>query len=539
MHRRTFLHSLCLSGAGTLISGLSGFAQSTKKNPPNIIMILVDDMGYSDIGCYGGEVDTPNLNYLAENGIRFTQMHNTSKCFPSRACLLTGVYAQQNGMSKGYEKFTNAVTLGEVMRSTGYRTLASGKHHSRESLYDRGFDRYFGLLDGAGNHFNPGFQRKGEPKPCQKKYGGRLWAIDEKVLTPYTPPEKDFYTTDYFTKYAINYLEEYKNENKPFFIYLAYTAPHDPLQAWPKDIEKYKDTYKAGYQAIRKTRYKRMRKLGIPAKNVKLSKQTCKDWNSLDDKTKKIEAAKMGIYAAMIDRVDQNIGLLIDKLKKLNKLDNTLIMFASDNGCSAENAERKVKKRSKYPDGAPIDKMGTIEYWASLGKNWANVSDTPFRYYKNYSYEGGICTPFIAFWPGKIKNRGSINSTFYGHFIDVMATLVDITKADYPKEHRGEKITPMQGESLLPIFLGEKNKERKKALFWQWKKGKAVRKGKWKAVTNGRNWELFDMSEDMSETNDLSSKYPEKLLAMQKKYKEWYKSTPASREKSSKKKRKR
>ncbi|MGB0259571.1 MAG: sulfatase-like hydrolase/transferase, partial [Coraliomargarita sp.] len=193
--------------------------------PPNIIVILVDDMGYSDIGCYGGEIQTPNLDRLAGNGIRFTQMHNTSKCFPSRATLLTGLYAQDCGMARSYEKFTNAVTIAEVLKSVGYRTLASGKHHSRESLFDRGFDRYFGLLDGATNHFNPGLAREGEAKPAQKKYGRRLWAIDDAVITGYTPPESDFYSTDAYANYALDYLEAYKEEANPFFLYLSFTAP--------------------------------------------------------------------------------------------------------------------------------------------------------------------------------------------------------------------------------------------------------------------------------------------------------------------------
>jgi len=250
---------LCVAIFTTIINTSIAFASKAK---PNIIFILVDDMGYSDIGCYGGEVHTPNLDSLADNGIRFTQVHNTAKCFSSRATLLTGLYAQDCGMSRGYKKFTNAVTLAEVLKTAGYRTLVSGKHHSRESLFDRGFDRCFGLLDGCSNHFNPGKQRKGEGVPAQKRPGKRMWAIDDQVLTPYTPPQMDFYSTDYYTKYAINYLEEYKNEKKPFLLYLAYTAPHDPLQAWPEDIQKYTQTYKVGYEAIRNARFKKLKALG-------------------------------------------------------------------------------------------------------------------------------------------------------------------------------------------------------------------------------------------------------------------------------------
>jgi len=519
-------------GLGTLSAGA--------QEKPNIIFILVDDMGYSDIGCYGGEIKTPNLDRLAQNGVRFTQMHNTAKCFPSRATLLTGLYAQDCGMSHKFEKFTNAVTLAEVLKGAGYRTLASGKHHSRESLYDRGFDRYFGLLDGATNHFNPGLQRDGEPKPAQKKYGKRLWAIDDKVITGYTPPEKDFYSTDYYTKYAVDYLEEYKDEDKPFFLYLAYTAPHDPLQAWWEDVEKYKDTYKVGYEAIRTARIAKLKQLGLVSENSKISKPTHKPWDSLSDKQKEIEARKMAVYAAMIDRVDQKVGELIAKLEELDELDNTLIMFAADNGSNGENAEKSVQKKNSVENGFPLDQIHTIEYWASLGIKWANVSNTPYRGLKNNSYEGGICTPFIAHWPKGIAKPGTINKKFVGHFVDVMATVVDITGAEYPAEFKGQKVNPMAGESFLPQLRGDLEAQRDKDLYWQWSIGRAVRQGKWKAVTNGSKWALFDMEADVNETTDLSQQFPEKLDAMTKQWATWYDSTsaPPMKRKGKKKKKK-
>ena len=288
------------------------FAQEAKdknltekeKKQPNIVMILVDDMGYSDIGCYGGEVNTPHLDRMANQGIRFTQFHNTAKCFPSRATLLTGLYAQDCGMSRGFPRFTHGVTLGEVLKGAGYRTLASGKHHSKESLFDRGFDRYFGLLDGATNHFNPGHPRAGEAKPAQKLPGRRSWALDEKVVRPYTPPEKNFYSTDAYTQRALDYLEQYKGEDKPFFLYLSYTAPHDPLQAWPEDIAKYADTYKVGYEAIRKARIAKLKALGLLDENSAVTPAVHKTWNKLSAKEQAVEARRMAVYAAMIDRVD-------------------------------------------------------------------------------------------------------------------------------------------------------------------------------------------------------------------------------------------
>ncbi|MBF0199370.1 MAG: arylsulfatase [Planctomycetes bacterium] len=507
-----------------IILGLSSLAAADK---PNIIFILVDDMGYSDIGCYGGEVKTPNLDRLAQNGLRFTQMHNTAKCFPSRATLLTGLYAQDCGMSHSFQKFSNAVTIAEVLKKTGYRTLASGKHHSKESLFDRGFDRYFGLLDGATNHFNPGLQRDGEVKPAQKKYGKRSWAIDDKVMTPYTPPQKDFYSTDIYTKYAVDYLEEYKSEDKPFFLYLAYTAPHDPLQAWWEDVAKYKDTYKVGYEAIRKARIAKLKQLGLVDAQTKVSDAVHKPWASLDNKTKEIEARKMAIYAAMIDRVDQKVGELIAKLEQLGELENTLIMFAADNGSSGENAEKGVQKKNMAGHGFPLEKIHTSEYWASLGKNWANVSNTPFRENKTSSYEGGICTPFIVHWPKGIAKPGTINKKHVGHFVDVMATIVDITGAEYPAEFKGEKVNPMAGVSFLPELKGNQESKNERDLFWQWSKGKAMRQGKWKVVAKGKKWELFDMEVDVNETTDLSKKYPELFDSMKKQWGQWYESTSA------------
>lgn len=477
---------------------------------PNIVFILVDDMGWADIGCYGSEIQTPNIDRLAAGGLRFTQFHNTAKCMTSRACLLTGLYAQQTGLERRPVHFTkNCVTLGDVLRKAGYRTLASGKHHSLDSLYEQGFDRYCGLRDGGCNHFNPGKQREGEGLPAQKRREGRSWCFDAKTVKPYTPKDKKFYTTDAFTGYALDYLEEYKDEQKPFFLYLAYTAPHDPLHAWPEDIKKYEDRYKDGWEVLRKERYERQKKLGIADETMPLSEATFKDWESLSDEDKKTEARKMAVYAAMVDRVDQNIGKLLDKLKSTGKLDNTLIMFASDNGSSAEVV------RLKNQTGM----IGEITRWTSLGGNWANAGNTPYRMYKNHSHEGGVCTPLIAWWPKVIKNPGTITD-HPGHFIDIMPTLMEITGASYPKKHKGNAITPYEGESLAGVFKG-KPTTRQTPIFWQWSRGKAVMKGKWKLVAWGDKWELFDMEKDKTETNDLSGKYPKIVDELKALHAEW------------------
>ncbi len=491
----------------------SGKAKAQEK--PNIILICADDLGWSDIGCYGSEVQTPNLDILAEGGMRFRQFHNTSKCFPSRACLLTGVYAQQNGYAENFKKpITNAVTLGEVLKTAGYRTLWSGKHHGLENPVTRGFDRYYGLKDGACNYFNPGNQRPGEGSPARKGAPGkktvRSWCIDSVIYNPYTPEEKDFYTTDYFTKYAVGWLEEYKNEKQPFFLYLAYTAPHDPLMAWPEDIAKYTGKYDGGYEKIRKARYQKQLKTGLIDKSFILTEPTYKNWEKFDDSVRRDEIHKMEVYAAMIDRLDQNIGRVLAKLKEIGKEKNTLILFMSDNGASAE----MVNITDDYGE------IGSMTRWSSLGEDWANVGNTPFRYYKNFSYGGGINTPLIAWWPGQIQ--AATLSDFPGHFIDIMATLVDLTGARYPTQYNNQKITPMQGQSLLPALYGEKN-YREKPICWEWRSGQAAYYKDYKIVKEGAEnpFELYDIKNDPTEVNDLANKNPEKIKELEQMFKDW------------------
>ena len=509
--RRDAVKTLGL-GAAALAGGQSVQAQSDKR--PNIIFILVDDMGWSDIGCYGGEVNTPNLDRLAQGGVRFSQMHNTAKCFPSRACLLTGLYAQQCNMSKKHSHFENCTTIASALRQAGYRTLMTGKHHGLDNPYDFGFDRYFGLRDGACNHFNPGFQREGEPDPARKR-DGRAWCIDDKTIEGYTPPEKDFYTTDYFTKYALQYLDEYKNEDKPFFLYLSYTAPHDPLMAWPDDIAKYRGKYKKGYAAIRTQRDKRQREMGLIDDTFKQSEPEHKDWDSLTPEQQDEEDLKMAVYCAMIDRVDQKVGEVLAKVREMGEEDNTLVLFASDNGCSAE----MVRSGKNSPWAGEI---GSMARWTSLGGDWANVSNTPFRLYKNYSHEGGVCTPMIAYWPERLKQPGRISEAC-GHFIDVMPTLLEAAGADYPAAGlRGEAIPPMEGESFLSALEGD-DWTRQRPIFWQWSKGKSVRAGQWKLVSWDGNWELYDMDVDKTETRDLAAERPDVVKRLAALYDEWWK----------------
>lgn len=487
--------------------------QSEKESSnPNILLISVDDMGWSDIGCYGSEINTPNIDRMAENGMRFRNFYNTSKCFPSRACLITGVYAQDCGYAETHmNPITNAVTIGEVLQNAGYLTYWSGKHHGLENPYERGFDHYFGLKDGCCNHFNPGNQREGEPAPARKK-NNRWWAIDSAMYCPYTP-DKAFYTTDRFTDYALKYIDEAAERQDPFFLYLSITAPHDPLMAWPDDIAKYKGKYKNGYEAVRKSRYQKQLELGVVDSSYHLSDPTYRPWNSLSDKEKSFEAAKMEVYAAMIDRVDQNIGRVLKRLEEYRIKESTLVVFVSDNGASAEIVNLK------NDDNAAS--VGSISRWVSLGKDWANVSNTPYFFYKNSSHEGGIKTPCIAYWPNEIE-PGSFTE-FPGHFIDFMATFVDITGAEYPKEYNGQMITPMKGKSLLPVLKGMEI-ERDKPLFWEWRQGRAVRDDGWKLVKEGLNnpWELYNMVNDPTESNDLADSFPDKVAKLDSLFNVWH-----------------
>jgi arylsulfatase A-like enzyme len=488
------------------------FAQAAEK--PNILFILVDDMGWSDLGCYGSEIRTPNIDALADRGLRFRQFYNTAKCQTSRACLLTGTYAQQCKMMSP-ATIRKAVTLGEVLRTAGYRTLASGKHHAIENLFDRGFDHYYGLRDGACNFWNPGKKRDGEPEPGSK--GDRVWCDDAKTYQPFTPTDKNFYATDAFTNKALEWLDEKELQDKPFLLYLAYTAPHYPLHAWPEDIAKYKGKYDTGYEAIRRARYDRMASMGIidPAKNP-LPKWEGQNWTALSGEERAKEIRRMEIYAAMLDRVDQNLGKLFAKLKAQGKFENTLIMFASDNGGCAELTGATVYSKE-------LTDFGTVASFETVGESWATVQNTPLRKWKGYSQEGGIRTPFIVSWPARIKDAKAFRDQ-PGHLIDIMPTLVELTGATYPKTVEKRPITPMQGISLLPAFDG-KELTRINPLFWQWSDGKAIREGNMKAVswTKGKsdNWELYDMSENLNETDNLAAKMPEKLADLVTKWDQW------------------
>ena len=508
---------LCLLGVGLFVS-FTVFAET-----PNILIIMTDDMGFSDLGCFGSEIETPNIDGLAENGLRFTQCYNAGRCCPTRASLLTGLYAHQAGMGSmttdegpnhpGYRGHLTdrCVTLGEVLKPAGYFTVQTGKWHvghEKKSMWPlaRGFDRCYSTPGGGGFYF----------KPATFKSPREVIRGNDVLYTRKIDPPEGWYTTDAFTDEGLIYIREAVERKKPFLWYLAYNAPHYPLKAWPKDIAKYRGRYKCGWDVIRRQRYKRLVELGIIDKNFKLSPRPRRvpAWDSLTEKQKDVLDLRMATYAAMIDCVDRNIGKVINELKKMDVFENTLILFLHDNGgCEAGGPKGKNTGQ---------DECGSPWSFAYYGECWANVSNTPFRKYKKFNHEGGVSTPLIAHWPKGIKKElnGSL-VTEPAHVIDLMATCVDVGKASYPAKYNGNDITPMAGRSLAPVFRGDAL-ERDEPLFFEHQGNRGIRAGRWKlvAVKKGR-WELYDMQSDRTELNDLSEKYPERVKELKALYNSW------------------
>jgi arylsulfatase A-like enzyme len=522
--RRQFIKTASATAAAT---ALARPAQAASNKPPNIVIIMADDMGYSDIGCYGGEIDTPNLNRMAEGGLRFTQFYNNAKCAPTRASLLTGLYSQQCGVHDRPVVMENCVTIAEVLRGAGYRTLMTGKWHAEQLPTDRGFDRYYGLADGCCNFWNPGEQREGEPKPAEKNYP-RRWSEDGEVSQPYTPEDRDWFSTDAFTDHAIEYLDEYADEDKPFFLYLPYTAPHYPLHAHPEDIAKYRGKYMTGWDVLRERRRARMIEMGLIKESWGLAPrdERVAAWDDVENKDawdmdafykkngegiswedardREMWDLKMAVYAAMVDRMDQNIGRLMAKIRELGEESNTLVLFLADNGGCAET-------RHVTPDIPP----GPVESYRTCDPPWAMVQNTPFRKYKRWDHEGGISTPLVAYWPGVIE-PGTMTGEV-GHIIDLMPTCLDLAGAAYPESFAGDAIPPCEGKTLRPVLEGG-TREGHEALYFQFLDCRAVRSGDWKAVWAGDGpWELYNIPEDRCELNDRVKEEPDrvnKLAAM-------------------------
>ena len=484
---------------------------------PNIVLIMVDDMGFSDIGCYGGEISTPNLDRLAAGGLRFTQFYNTARCCPTRASLLTGLYPHQAGVghmvdNKGhpsYQGYLNdrCVTIAEALKLAGYRTLMSGKWHVGENRphwpVDRGFDRYYGLVSGGANYFDISKDKAPGVK--------RTMAIDGES---YVPPKENFYITDAFTDNAVKFIDQYGRGKEPFFLYLAYTAPHWPLHALPEDIARYKGKYLKGWDELRQQRYERMIKMGLISKSWKMSPRDPQTWAWEEEKNKELMDLKMAVYAAQVDRMDQGVGRVLEAIRRIGAEENTLILFLSDNGGCAEGGPIGFDDRK---NGLP---PGGVDSFMSYGLSWANASNTPLRRYKHWVHEGGIATPLIAYWPAVIKNGGSITNQV-GHIIDIMATCLDVAAVKYPETYQGRELVPLQGKSLLPILEGKK-RQGHESICWEHEGNRAIRQGKWKLVAaHGQAWELYDLEADRTELNNLANKYPERVDQLKAMYQSW------------------
>lgn len=454
---------------------------ASEKGRPNIVLIMADDLGFADLGCYGSEIETPNLDRLASNGLRFNQFYNTAKCHSSRICLLTGLYMFQ----AGNEQMDKGVTIAETLGEAGYQTMMVGKWHLKSEPTRRGFHKYFGHLSGATNFFT----------------GDDTFRLNGKE---FKVPAEDFYTTDANTDYALRFLSDAQSSDKPFFLYMAYNAPHYPLHVKEVDYRKYEGRYDVGWDEIRARRFRKQQELGILPKDIALSPRPDEvtAWDKLSAADKEWESQRMAAYAGMIDCLDQNIGRLVQHLTDRGLIDNTIIMFCSDNGaCPFE--------RTRGKEFRPWDPKS---YW-TYDVGWAHVGNTPFRWYKQNQHEGGITSPMIVSWSGLKTQPGSVTDQ-PAHLIDFMATCVDLGQANYPEEFDGRKVTPLQGKSLAPIFAGETRKPHD-WLYFQFSSNRGIRQGDLKLVSaKGRPWELYDLSQDRAELKNLIKKMPEKATEL-------------------------
>jgi len=511
-----------------------GISRMVAQQRPNVLLIMADDMGYSDIGCYGGEINTPNLDRLASNGLQFKQFYNTARCCPTRASLLTGLYPHQTGiggMVGGNSKIPayagdlndQCVTIAEALGQSGYTTYMTGKWHISKSTspedrhnwpIQRGFDKFYGTITGAGSYFNP----------ATLTFNNDAVSVSQK---------DDFYYTNAISDSTITFLRDHfsNSPERPFFFYVAYTAPHWPLHALEKDIKKYKGIYSKGWNALRKERIKRMKQMGLIEEEWTLSEPTTgiQDWNEVEDQD--WELRRMMTYAAQIDAMDQGIGRIIDYLEQTGALDNTLILFLSDNGGCAETFDRHTDWVRRYGPKTTLTGKeviygnekeaiaGNPDTYMSYGEGWANLSNTPFRYYKHYGYEGGVATPFIVHWPNGLSGKKGFCSEV-ASILDVMPTVLEATNTAYPAVYNGNSIKPLEGESLLSAFTG-KHLERKN-WFMEHEGNRAVRNGKWKLVSAiNKEWELYDMEKDRTETKNLKNQYPERANELENLWNSW------------------
>jgi arylsulfatase len=506
-------------------------------NRPNILLIVADDLGYSDIGCYGGDIDTPNLDRLAENGIRFTQFYNTARCCPSRASLITGLHPHQTGMGStqgvqlgvhGYMGQINeeCVTLAEVLKPAGYSTYCVGKWHLTHSHdgqdksdwpLQRGFDRFFGTIYGAGSYFDP-----------------RMLYYGNEIAT--SSPD-GFYYTDAISDTAEIYLEEHwqKPGDNPFFMYVAYTTPHWPLHAKPEDIAKYKGRFTRGWDVLRKEKLERMKALGLIDErwDIETDKRDSLKWKDVENV--EWELNRMEVYAAQVDCMDQGIGRILAVLEEADQLDNTFVVFFSDNGGCPETWTAENPWATRYGpevtrDGTVIDysndgnrMAGPPDTYYSYGPNWARHSNTPFLGYKSGTYEGGISTPFIVHWPQGLKAKGELRKQLTG-IIDIMPTFAALGRADYPETYKGSTIIPMQGMNLLPAIIDDIPIVRDFYCVEHIGRRGIISAELWKAVKFGKNpWQLYNLNEDRAETTDLASERPDLTERLVQSWDKWAK----------------
>ena len=499
---------------------LSSCNSEKETGRPNILLIMADDMGYSDLGCYGGEINTPHLDRLAENGIRFTNFYNTARCCPTRASLMTGLYPHDAGlghmtglnMSPGYQGRLgdSTVTIAEVLGANGYFTAMTGKWHAGADRKtwpeNRGFQRFFGIHHWVDSFFKVLFD-------CEVFEDGEMVIPKSDNPQLYAEPGKEWYTTDVFTTKAIDYIDQADEADMPFFVYVAYNAPHWPLEAHDDVIEKYLDKYSSGYESLRIEKYEKMKEMGIIDPAWSLPEQDTPDWDSHGDSVKLDLEFRRAIYSAQIDIMDENIGRLANHLDAIGELDNTVILFLSDNGCSAEPMGEDygwqwgINTKWNYQDW----RKNSARQGASQGRIWTVTSNAPFRLFKRFTHEGGIATPLIAHWPDGIREPGRLDHR-PGHVIDIMATCIELSGSEYPETRNGVPVRGLRGLSLVDNFRGNKGTEHE-MLFWEHEGHGALRMGKWKLVSvdpnDAEQWELYDLEKDRTETNDLSVELPD------------------------------
>ena len=483
----------------TILGCLVLFAdQASAADPPkpNILMIVADDLGYSDLGCYGGEIQTPQLDRLAAGGIRFTQFYNTARCWPSRGALLSGYYPQQINRDPAGTRPRWATLLPELLKPAGYLSYHTGKWHVDGPVLASGFERSYEAVDHNRN-FNPQWQN-----------------VDDKPIGP-PKPDENYYTTTAITDRGLDWLKQHESTHtaSPFFLYLAYTCPHFPLQAPAEDIARYRGKFRAGWDVLREERLKRMKAMGLVDTPLSPRAPKIPAWDSLTDGEKDAWEWRMAIHAAMVDRMDQEIGRVLDQLKQTGKLDNTIVLFCSDNGASAE----KILRGDGNDPGAP---PGSAKTFLCLEPAWASLANTPFRKSKIFTHEGGISTPLIVYWPKGISAKGELRHT-PAHLIDFVPTFLELTGQTAPKEANGEPRPPLPGKSLVPAFAKDVTLPRD-FLYFHHEGNRALRVGDWKIVASGPKspWELYDLKTDRAESKNLADQQPDRVKEMAKRWQE-------------------